>query len=130
MSLPQTVKLAFIAALALLTIGIGSLALSIEQPLSAQQWAQWQSGSEAPRASFTGINDPASRAWDYETYLAAKSEANLTKGACGFGSMNGDICALNGFAAPINWLGLAFLVIGVGSFYRQRTTVGGNGIYA
>lgn len=130
MTLSKITKISFIAALGLLVLGIGSLAISIEQPLTAEQWVQWQSSGEAPRASFTGVNDPSSRTWDYETYLAAKSVANRAKGPCGLSSMDGSICALNGFVAPINWLGFGFLVVGVGAFYRLRTTQPSNGIYA
>ena len=123
-------RAALALACLLFVIGIGSLALSVERPLSATQWQSWVDAGEAPRAAFTGINNPSSRGWDYETYLAAKSAANRAKGQCGFTSMDSKICALNGFAAPINWLGMVFLVIGVGAFVRLRLRDHSDGIYA
>lgn len=130
MSLQSINRFALIAALTCFVVGIGSLALSIERPLSESEWTSWTTTGEAPRASFTGVDDPNSRTWDYAAYLAAKSDANLAKGACGFASMNGETCALGGMIAPINWLGLVFLVIGVGAFFRLRRPNDGNGIYA
>lgn len=130
MPLRSVTQLSLLLACVLFVIGIGSVALSVERPLSEAQWASWVATGEAPRAAFTGLTDPSSRSWDYATYLAAKSEANKAKGACGFTGMNGDLCALNGFAAPINWLGLAFLVVGVSAFARLRMSDHSNGVYA
>ena len=130
MPLRSVSHLSLLVACILFVIGIGSVALSVERPLSEAQWASWAATGEAPRAAFTGLADPSSRSWDYAAYLAAKSDANKAKGACGFTSMNGDLCALNGFAAPINWLGLAFLVAGVGAFARLRMTDQSDGVYA
>jgi len=58
-----------------------------------------ESGDAAPRTVFTGSDDPASRGWSYETYLAAKSEANRAMGACGLTSINGTVCPLGGMSA-------------------------------
>lgn len=129
-SLRSLSKASLIAAAAVLTIGIGSLALSVERPLTADQWAAWQSGDAAPRTVFTGSDDPASRGWSYETYLAAKSEANRAMGACGLTSMNGMVCPLGGMSAPLNWLGLLLAAIGVGAFMRLRIGERSDGRYA
>lgn len=117
-------------AFILFAIGIGSLALSVERPLSSTQWESWVTTGEAPRSAFTGFNNASSRSWDYETYLANKSAANQAKGQCAFASMDGQICALSGLAAPIMWLAMFFTIIGVGAFMRLRMSDNSDGVYA
>ena len=131
MSLLSLTRISFLACAVLLAVGVGSVALSVERPLSQQQWSTWQTTGKAPRdAAFTGMNNPASRSWDYQTYLTAKSDNNRAKGQCGFGSVDGNVCALNGYAAPINWLAMVFLAIGLVGFARSRMTDGSDGVYA
>lgn len=120
---PQTLnKTTLLAALLCFAIGIGSLASSVVMPLSETEWAVWQTNGTAVHTDFAGASDPQSRSWDYATYTANQTQANLALGSCGFASMDGAQCPLNGFAAVFNWLGLVFLAIGVGAFYRVRTS--------
>lgn len=103
------------AALLLLIIGIGSLTASL-RPLSPEQWQ-------------STVLSGTAQAADYDSYLAANAEANVAKRQCAFFSMNGDVCALGGFVAPINWLGIIALAIGVGAFARIRMSGDTQGIY-
>ncbi len=130
MSLRPFTRISLIASAALLAIGIGSVALSVERPLTQEQWATWQSGGEAHVSYFTGMNDEASRSWDYAGYMAAREEANHARGQCGFASMDGELCALGGYAAPINWLALGFLALGLFGFARARMSDSYDGIHA
>lgn len=121
MSLPFLNRITLIIGLLFLIIGIGSVALTIQQPLSTDQWAQWTSGGEAPRAAFTGRTNILSRDWSYDEYLTAHAEANHARRACALSSFDGSICALGGFAALFTLLGLIVTAGALGLFYLVRT---------
>ncbi|WP_413208382.1 hypothetical protein [Rhodospirillum sp. A1_3_36] len=115
-------KSGFAAGLLLLLIGIDSVALFIETSLTEQQWSNWTQTRQPLRESVSGMDDPASREWSYDTYLAAQSEANLAVGQCGFGALGQPQCGVKGYSAAVNWIGLVFLALGAFAFGRLRMT--------
>lgn len=110
----STYKTPLIAGFFVLSFALIAMALSVEQPLAEKEFKL----SELAQSQ------------TYANYRSDMSTRNLSRGQCAFTSMNSEVCALDGYAAPLTYLGLALTCLGAAGFARRRASDNSDGTYA